>query len=186
MPRGGEFSNQIRVIKMLSDALPDNGIIIVKEHPFTFNPIARINKNFRPVTYYSWLSRIPKVVLVPLNTSSSYLQSVSDYICTITGNAGLEAMIKGKKVIVFGAASYLNGPNVNKINSIDDLKRLFSKEVVENANDAKERAIKYIESISQFCHHSNEDFSHYLDKDLRDRHFIRTLLSAIKFEIKNN
>ena len=185
MPRGGEFSNQIRVIKMLSDALPENGMIIVKEHPFAFNPIARTTKNFRPVTYYSWLSRIPKVVLVSLNTSSSYLQNVSDYTCTITGNAGLEAMIRGKKVIVFGAASYLNGPNVYKIDSVDGLKKLFSMEVVENADD-QERAIEYIESFSQFCYHSNEDFSDNLYKDLRDRHFIRTLLSAIKFEIKNN
>ncbi len=183
MPRGGEYVNQLKAIKFLSDALPSNGHILVKEHPSVFSKIHHVNKNFRPGTFYNWISRLPNVSLVPIEISSEKLQNECDFIATITGNAGLEAMIRGKKVLAFGYASYLNGPGVYQIKSNDLLKK-YLLENTPNRNfideNAYEKSLNFIKSISANCYHTDLEFNSKLFVNTRLNHWTNTLLSGLK------
>ncbi|KFZ31363.1 hypothetical protein IDSA_01150 [Pseudidiomarina salinarum] len=120
MPLGYEYVNQIKAIKLLSDKLPDNATIYVKEHPSVFSESSKVNKAFRPYNYYEWLARIPKVKLVDLSVSSLRLQIDTNATACITGSAGLESMLRGKPVIIFGAAAYENAPGVFKFEDLPE------------------------------------------------------------------
>jgi len=115
MPLGGEFVNQIKAIKLISDALPPEGRIIVKDHLSTFSNITKTNPNFRPQNYYNWIKNIPKAQLVSPHIPSVELQLKCQATATITGTAGLEAILRNKPVLVFGHAPYLNAPGTFRV-----------------------------------------------------------------------
>ena len=166
---------------MLSDSLPPNGLIIVKEHPGIFSVVHNVNKNFRPVTFYNWLARIPKVSLVPIETSSNYLQSVSTFIGTITGNAGFEAVLRGKPVLVFGSASYLTAPNVFKVQSISDIQKVIAQDFTNiDFNKHYHLVMNYLSKISAFYYHSNLNFGSANIMEERLMHTFDALLSSLE------
>jgi hypothetical protein len=111
MPLGGRYVNQIHAVKALSDTLPEGSAIYVKEHTSMFSAGTRANTNFRPKDYYKWLASIPKVQLVGLDVPSRELQEMTDCTACITGTAGFEALLRGRKAIHFGTAAYANAPN---------------------------------------------------------------------------
>lgn len=108
-PFGNYFIDQIVAIKLLSAHIPDDYTIYVKEHPDIFN-IGReswvIGDFARDFNYYNELASIKNVQLVPLETSSLELISNSQAISTIAGAVGLEAILKGKPVLLFGYPWY--------------------------------------------------------------------------------
>ncbi len=59
-PLGGVFENQLLAVKILSEAVPENWIIYVKEHPRQFSYVMR-QRHYRDIDYYEKLLGIPKV-----------------------------------------------------------------------------------------------------------------------------
>lgn len=149
MPLGNDYVNQIKAVKVLSDKLPDDVTIYVKEHPSIFAESSKVNKAFRPYNYYEWLSRIPKVKLIDFSIPSLRLQMDTKATACITGSAGLESMLRGKPVIFFGQAAYENAPGVHKFENLpegfelDDL--LLSK---QESSDKVASFVESFESIS--------------------------------------
>lgn len=108
-PEGGiKFSNQIKIIKLLSKSLPKNVKIIVKEHPNQFILSgAQIESLFyKTKEFYEKLNRIKNVILVKLDYNSIDLIKNSISTCTISGNAGWEALNLNKKIIIFSKTWY--------------------------------------------------------------------------------
>lgn len=160
MPRGGDFSNQLKAIKILSDSLPVNARIWVKDHPTTFSQHTPVTINFRSKNFYRELCSMPKVELRPIEEPSPKLQAKCDMVSTVTGTAGLESMIKGKPVILFGNATYENGPGVFRVKSHRDVFRLVEKfqaggDLMSDQGDAGE----FIHSIEKNCNHRGAFYS---------------------------
>lgn len=178
MPRGGAFVNQIKVIKHLSDAMPDDGHIYVKEHPSTFSTRTGGNSNFRQENYYDWINKIPGVTLVHPGISSAYLQEATDFTACVTGAAGLEAMLRGKGVISFGNAAYLNGPGVFPAYTTP-LEELFDGGNYPG-KFSNEDVIKFITRIDAVCSHRPDLYSTLTKRNLANQAFYKSaLLEAV-------
>jgi hypothetical protein len=68
MPLGGEYVNQLKIIKLFSDLLGQDEQLIVKEHPSTFVSAKKTNANFRTSSFYEWIAKMPRVRLAWIST----------------------------------------------------------------------------------------------------------------------
>ena len=104
-PDGGRFNNQFLAISLLSQTLPSDWILYVKEHPSQFN-FHSMGELGRWSGYYDEIAQLPNVRFVLLDTPSVELIGKAQAVATITGAVGWEALIKGIPVLCFGAAWY--------------------------------------------------------------------------------
>jgi hypothetical protein len=105
---GGIFRNQLLAIDILSNL----GIqIYVKEHP-------RMSKN-RNLNYYNHIHNTKNVNLISIKANHYSLIDNSLAVSTITGTAGLEALLRLKPCLVFGYIYYMYHKNAYKITDVD-------------------------------------------------------------------
>lgn len=120
---GGElYCDQLLAIEQLSELLPQNWKILVKENP-------KQEHYMRDETFYRRLKGIDNVHLVPIDTSTYKLMRECQLVATISGTAGWEAITGGKNVITFGWAWYNNLPGVFKFEDIDSLQEVLSYKI---------------------------------------------------------
>lgn len=115
-----KYKNQIVFIENLVANLPINYVILIKEHNAYFG--------MRPKGFYYKLARIPRVVLMKLSIHPHQLIRNSDYVVTLTGTVGVEALFYQKPVFVFGNVFYNSFDCINHINSIESFREMILKE----------------------------------------------------------
>ena len=103
------LESQLVCIKQLSENLPKDYFIYVKEHPHQF----RINKklfygcyatnadNFKTKFFYKTLADMPGVVLVPSTYSAEKLMRNSKAVASLLGSCFLEAVVMKKPILIF-------------------------------------------------------------------------------------
>ena len=96
---GNEYSDQLFAIEKLNRLLTDDYSIFVKENP-------KQGGQMRGPQFFRRLNRIGKVRLLPSYASTHELIEKSQFVATITGTVGWEAICKGKNVLVFGTPWY--------------------------------------------------------------------------------
>lgn len=177
MPVGNEYVNQLKIIKLLSDQLGKYDLLIVKEHPGTFMAKGKSNINFRNKSFYNWISKLKNVILVSAYINSGYLTNKSSTVIAITGTTGMEAMIKQKKVLAFGNAAYINGPNVFRIDSNTDFEAL----VKCSLNRTRFSKIKKFLAALDSCSYHEDLQYHDMDELIEKRHhmYISCLLRGL-------
>lgn len=149
LPSGLGYAQQWIAISQLRMVLPKEVTLLVKEHPSMFERMPR--HNFRDTYFYESISNLDNTLLVDINQDSFQLIDRSIAVATITGTAGFQAMIRGKPVIVFGAAAYRDFPTVLKVTSISELQEaveLISKNISKLDNILLERYLAWLEEIS--------------------------------------
>ena len=118
-PIGGNYRDQVLAIEQLSQILPKDVKIFVKENP-------KQGSYARGPLFFHRLSRIPSVVFVPSFANTRELTEKSLFVATATGTVGWESICLGKSVLVFGYAWYRNFPGVSEFRkgiSFDDIRR---------------------------------------------------------------
>lgn len=140
-PMAGVFVDQYLIVEMISRNIPENTFLFIKEHP---------NQDFskRDLRYYQRLKNLKNVKLLPLGTSSKLLIKHSKAVITCTGTAGWEALLTGKKVLLFGDTFYKYSRFVYRVNSEKEL--LFAVSQVEGAGDEgfMEENVKFLRKLS--------------------------------------
>ena len=108
--------DQLIIIKMLDDLLPDDYTLYVKEHP-------KQEISNRYIGFYSDILKTScKTTFVNEDTPSSELISHCKAVVTITGTAGWEALFKLKPVLLFGHNFYEYSQGVFQISNEKDCK----------------------------------------------------------------
>ncbi|MEQ1905201.1 MAG: hypothetical protein ABL888_13520 [Pirellulaceae bacterium] len=102
---GDEYSDQLRAIEELANWLPSSVAIFAKENP-------KQTHRWRDTEFFRRLQKIPRLKLVPTETSTYQLLRDCLYAATITGTVGWESISGGKPVLVFGRPWYLTLPGV--------------------------------------------------------------------------
>jgi len=128
---GPSFLNQIELIRTISQSLPINGRLIIREHPRSFG--------FRSNSYYRKLKAIPKVILLSPKFSMNEAVDKSHGVFTISGSTGLEAIIKNKPAWVFGKPYFVDigKKMVCHITSLNDLDKVIFSHLNEYEYDIK-------------------------------------------------
>ena len=102
---GGIYCDQLLAIERLSKWIPDGWFIYVKENP-------KQTSFMRGEQFFRRIKVIPKVKGIANHFSTFELTKKSQFVATITGTAGWEAISSGKNVVIFGEAWYRNLPGV--------------------------------------------------------------------------
>ena len=106
-PLGGYYLDQILMIRLLAESLPEGWVIYVKEHRITFDPDLRGDFG-RSDSYYQQIAEIPNTFLIPMDASSFELMDKAAAVANVTGTAGFEALLRGTPTLVFGNAWYID------------------------------------------------------------------------------
>lgn len=126
IPLGGCYAHQFTAVIQLAKAMPKDWVLYVKEHPSTFNEL-RYDLRYRSLDLYRLFLQLPNVRFVGLNVDNFHIIDSAQYVATITGTAGLQAICRGKNVIVFGDADYASVNGVFPIEKSVDLKKVFQE-----------------------------------------------------------
>ena len=95
---GKQWQNQIELIRRISQNIPINSVLIIKEHPR--------NIGYRSLKYYSKLASIPNLRIIHSDVPTNIIIDECDAVLTVSGIVGLEALYRGKPAIVFGDVNY--------------------------------------------------------------------------------
>lgn len=142
-PLGGIFTDQILAISLIAKNLPDGWMIYVKEHPAQFLHINFIGQLSRDENFYNKILSIPNVKLVPRNIDQFALIDQSQCIATVTGTTGWQAVVRGKKAIVFGEAWYQNAPNVHRVTHDENCRNAINA-ILTDPEHSDDDVIKYL------------------------------------------
>lgn len=128
----GVLSNQLFIIKMISDALPESWKLYVKEHPVQFNlknNFHYFKKNinyFRTELFYRNILDMKNTRLINLKTTSKNLIENCEAVATICGTVLLEGIKENKPVLIFG-------DNTSLMCKVNDVINIHSSDDVKNA-----------------------------------------------------
>lgn len=104
LPEGYQYVQQWLAIRAINQALPEGWALVVKEHPSTFRHI--FAPTVREAEFYNSIRELPFTQLSPLDVSPFELIDKSAAVVTLTGTVGMQALIRGKPVLILGAAQY--------------------------------------------------------------------------------
>ena len=119
---GGMYSDQICALEKLSCLLPEGWLIYIKENP-------KQTEYMRDNLFFRRLRRLRNVRLVSIDSDTYQLISKSQFVATITGTAGWEAITGGKCALIFGNAWYSDYPGVFRYQAGLDLNRIANTRI---------------------------------------------------------
>lgn len=102
---GGQYSDQLLAIERIAEIIPDDWKIYVKENP-------KQTGQMRSPMFFHRLWRIKKVHLLSSHANTHELTDHAQFVSTVTGTVGWEAICKGKTALVFGRPWYVSLPGV--------------------------------------------------------------------------
>lgn len=124
-PEGGIYDSQWLMIQLLSKTIPNGWKLFVKEHSTQFH-IRYSGHIARYKNYYNDILELDNVELVPLEYNSFDLIDNAKAVATVTGTAGIEAVVRNHPVLVFGNPWYQDCEGVFQIKNKSDLVTFFN------------------------------------------------------------
>jgi hypothetical protein len=118
LPLGGEFVSQEDAIRNLRSQLPDDVLIIVKEHPSQLMG-PNISNGSRDVFFYDRLEKIDGIIFSSFQQSSLELIENAFCVATVTGTVALEAVAKSKPAIFYGEPYFKNIPGIYSVHFLE-------------------------------------------------------------------
>lgn len=135
-PTGGVYADQILMIQLLNQFLPEDFDIIVKEHKSQFYTHQE-SASGRNSLYYRRISKISdRIKFVSESENPFVLIDKAKAVVTISGTIGWESAILGTPTLVFGRAWYEGMPRVFKVKTRKDLELAW-----QSVNDLKNKDI---------------------------------------------
>lgn len=145
-PLGKMFVDQILAAEILSDSLPPDWVIYLKEHPqqWWFNGINYTAHRYQG--YYQKLAALKNVFLVPSNTDTFKLIDHSQIVATITGTPAWEAALRQKPALIFGYPWFRNCPGVFRVNNVASVRQVLAK-ITSGFKIDENLTINYLKSL---------------------------------------
>jgi len=139
-----KYSNMFATIKMISNNLPEDYILVVKEHPSVASSVRTCNEVEK-------IKSLPNVLFIESTVSNYELFDLCVGIITVNSTMGLEAMLLGVPVVTLGKAFYDITQNVIKCDKIENLSKYLSKlnELKFNMNNNIQFYASYYEAVGK-------------------------------------
>ncbi len=166
-------------ISLIRSILPENWILLVKDHPsmLTFNHLSY--SNYRNDITGEIITNSDNCFLVNNKIKSSEILNVSNAVLTGVGSVGTEALLKGIPVITYGNGPYISIPNVYKCstyNAIFNALVEIEKSNTDNFNDSL-KFISYLKSLEPS--NSAIDFQNEIGDEKWETEYTSNLIDLI-------
>jgi len=102
---GGKYADQLLALEELSKMVPDDWLIYVKENPKQL-------QQQRDKFFFKRLNAIKNAVLVSSDVDTYALTGACQFVASIAGTVGWEAISGGKPTLIFGKVWYRRLPGV--------------------------------------------------------------------------
>lgn len=128
------YNNELEIIKNISMSLPEDVMLVVKEHPAAFG--------IRDVSFFDSVRLFGNVLVLGPEENVGRLIEGSSGVITISSTMGFEALQKGKPVAVFGNVFYSNYGNCTQLRSYHEIRDFIKKALSTSSSlDAESREI---------------------------------------------
>src|SRR3989344_7119914 len=153
-PQAGLYADLLLTAETLAAALPRGWEIWVKEHPTQWMLRSTRFSSVRYPGYYHRLANIPNVRVVPINTDTFTLTEKASAVAVTTGTAGWEALLRGKRPLVFGIPWWRDCHGAYRVDSVESCKR--SLEGIQNGARAdKQDILRFLVALDKVCVHAS-------------------------------
>lgn len=125
-PEGGVFVDQYIAVNLLSNCIPDDWKLYVKEHPHQTSQKYK-GELGRKKYMYDDLNELDSVTLVDTDVESFDLIDNAQATATITGTSGWESINRGVPAIVFGSGWYRDCPGCIHVETQEEVKQAIKK-----------------------------------------------------------
>lgn len=103
-----DLQNQLTIIQILSQCIPEDWILYIKDHPHQYNINNTLDhyylnniQFFKDISFYQEVIKLKNVQLIKLDTPSEHLIQNAQAIATINGSIILESITQKKPCITF-------------------------------------------------------------------------------------
>ncbi len=159
LPEGMIFNDQVLAIRLLSEAIPENWKIIIKEHPKQHLYDLR-GINSRDRIDYKRISNINKVLIVPVAENHFELIRKSKMTATISGSVSWEGLIEGKPSLTFSRVWHSQCKSTKYVDSVKNIKSSIAHLSVKNKQEILEDVCNFIYKTSRFYIHGGLNQNH--------------------------
>ena len=115
------YTNQLEVIRSIAKSIPIGYQLYVKEHP------AQKWNAWRPISFYKEILKMPNVKMYHPSISNDDMIKNCKLVVTITGTAGLEAVLNQKPAIILANTTYSQIPSVYYLKNLSELHACIKK-----------------------------------------------------------
>jgi hypothetical protein len=122
------YTEQISVIKNISQSLPIEMDLFVKEHP------AMKLMGWRDLDFYNKILEMPNVKLIHPSVSSEILLKNSAIVVTIAGTTAIEAVFYEKPSVVFTDVNFSNLSCIFTVKNLEELPNIIKKALNSKVN----------------------------------------------------
>jgi len=153
-PQGGIYADQILALETLAAALPSGWEIYVKEHPSQW--WLRSKESFSSARYrgyYNRLAKVPHVRLVPITTDTFDLTEKARTVAVVTGTAGWEGLLRGKRPLVFGIPWWRDCTGVYRVSSVEECARAM-REIERGSRASREDVLRFLKALEESSVHA--------------------------------
>tara|TARA_B100000886_G_scaffold339408_1_gene304802 strand:+ start:1847 stop:3346 length:1500 start_codon:yes stop_codon:yes gene_type:complete len=126
IPTGGFFYDQLLILDLILEALPNDMNVFVKEHPWQFESIGE-DKHERSIDFYKYLIKDKRVKLLDRSIPSSEIIKKAGAIVSNSGNVSWESILIGRPSIVFGWSWFIDCKSCYVVDSVKTLRKAISK-----------------------------------------------------------
>ena len=139
-----KLRNQIEISRIISEALPLNYYLIVKEHPRSWG--------VRKSSYYKKLSKIPNLKFAKVDDRINDLIKNSSGVIVISSFVAFQALILNKPVALIGSSIYemLGKPYILKVENIFCLDKII-EELINLKINSRNILEKFVCSVYETC-----------------------------------
>jgi len=163
-PTGGAYSDQILMIQLLNQYLPDDITIIVKEHKTQFYSHVE-SASGRSLLFYRRIAQISsRIKFVSVDYDPFKLIDQAQAVVTISGTIGWESAIRGTPTLTFGRAWYEGMPRVFKVKTKADLVDALPQLPEQKNKDLQDTIMRFHAALEDNFIHAKH-YKAYLNND---------------------
>jgi hypothetical protein len=143
---GDIFTDQILMVDILSQAIPPDWVLYVKENPLQFeNPRGELGRYHG---YYKDMKKRNNIHFVSTKEDTYGLMKHAQAVATVTGTTGFEAVLRGKPALIFGHIWYQHCEGVFKIDNLMSCKEAVNA-ITKGYKPNKQKIINFMYALQR-------------------------------------
>ena len=185
-PEGGHFDDQSLMIKIISQAVPPDWCIVVKEHPKQFKYDLR-TLHARSINFYKSIERLDNVIFIKSNFEQELLIQKSEITATVSGSVGWESLLQKKPALIFSQNWHTFCEASQYVYDLKTTKEAIKKYINMSPEEVEDSLLSFIHYIAPFLIYGALNKNHvrfFIEPENKDI-TINNIANAIMERIEN-